>query len=52
MEFYKAHKVTPFAGCGWQLAGSAVSQFVLALGTREGRTVRDRLTGTSVILDC
>lgn len=51
MEFYKANEVTPFAGCGWQLAGPIVSQLVLALGTREGRTVRDRLTGTSVILD-
>jgi hypothetical protein len=51
MEFYKANEVTPFAGCGWQLAGTVVSQLVLALGTRKGRTVRDRLTGTSVILD-
>ena len=51
MEFYKANEINPFAGCGWQLAGPMVSQLLLALGTRERRTVRDRLTGTSVILD-
>jgi hypothetical protein len=51
MDFYKTHEVTPFAGCGWQLAGPALSQLALALGTREGRTIRDRLTGTMVILD-
>lgn len=51
MDFYKTNEVTPFAGCGWQLAGSVVAQLVLALGTREGRTIRDRLTGTRVILD-
>jgi hypothetical protein len=51
MEFYTANDVTPFAGCGWQLAGPVVSQLVLALGSRGGRTVRDRITGTGVIVD-
>jgi hypothetical protein len=51
MEFYKANHVTPFAGCGWQLAGPVGSQLVLALGSRGGRTVRDRITGTGVIVD-
>jgi hypothetical protein len=51
MDFYKTNEVAPFAGCGWQLAGPVVSQLVLALGTREGRTIRDHLTGTRVILD-
>jgi hypothetical protein len=51
IDFSKTNEVTPFAGCGWQLAGPVVFQLVLALGTREGRTIRDRLTGTRVILD-
>ncbi len=51
MELYKANGVTPFAGCGWQLAGPVVTQLVLVLGARGGRTVRDRITGTSVIVD-
>jgi hypothetical protein len=50
MEFYKPNAVNPFAGCGWQLAGPVVSQLVLALGSRGGRTVRDRVTGTNVIV--
>jgi hypothetical protein len=50
-EFYKANDVKPFAGCGWQLAGAVASQLVLALGSRGGRTVRDRITGTSVIAE-
>jgi hypothetical protein len=51
LEFYKANGVNPGAGCGWQLAGPVVSQLVLALGSREARTVRDRITGTGVIVD-
>jgi hypothetical protein len=51
MEFYKANRVNPLAGCGWQLAGPFISQLVLALATRDGRTVRDRITGTAVIVD-
>lgn len=39
------------AGCGWLLAAPVVSQLALALRTRGGRTVRDRITGTSVIMD-
>lgn len=51
MEFYKANTVSPFAGCGWQLAGPVVSQLIIALGSRGGRTVRDRITGISVVVD-
>jgi hypothetical protein len=51
MDFYKTHEINPFAGCGWQLAGPMVSQVVLALGSRERRTIRDRLTSTHVIVD-
>jgi hypothetical protein len=51
MEFNKANDVSPFPGCGWQLAGLVVSQLVLAVGSRGGRTVRDRITGTGVIID-
>jgi hypothetical protein len=38
----------------WQaatLAGPVISQSMLALGSRQGRTVRDRITGTCVIVD-
>jgi hypothetical protein len=51
MEFYKANDVSRFAGCGWLVAGSVVSQLVLALPSRGGRTLRDRMTDTSVIVD-
>jgi 60Kd inner membrane protein len=51
MELYKTNDVNPVAGCGRQLAGPVVSQLVLALGSRGGRTVRDRITGTGVIVD-
>lgn len=50
-ELYNANDVNPFAGCGWLLAGPVVSQIVIALGSRGGRTVRDRITGTVVIVD-
>jgi 60Kd inner membrane protein len=51
LEFYKAKGVNPCAGCGWQPAVPVVSQLVVAAGSRAGRTVRDRITGTSVIVD-
>jgi hypothetical protein len=52
IEFYKGNHVSPFAGCGWQLAGSIIPQVLIAaLGSRDGRTVRDRITGTRVIVD-
>jgi hypothetical protein len=51
MEFYDANDLKPFAGCGWLLAGPVISQSILALGARRGRTVRDRITGTCVIVD-
>ena len=51
MELYKANDVNPLAGCGWQLAGPIGSQLVLALSSRGGRTIRDRVTGTVVIID-
>jgi hypothetical protein len=50
-EFYKANDVNPLAGWGWLLAGPVVSQLALAVGSRRGRTVRDRITSTSVIVD-
>jgi hypothetical protein len=49
MEFYKANDASPLAG--WQLAGPIGSQMIVALGSRRGRTVRDLITGTSVIVD-
>jgi hypothetical protein len=51
MEFFKANNVQPFTGCGWMLARPVISQLVLAAGSRDGRTVRDRITGTAVIVD-
>lgn len=51
MELYKANDVDPFYGCGWQLAAPIVSQAALTLGTRGGRTLRDRITGTEVVVD-
>lgn len=51
MELYEANDVNPFAGCGWQLARPVGSQLAFALASRDGRTVRDRITGTSVVAD-
>jgi len=39
------------SACGWQVAGPILSQLVLAVAIRNGRTVYDRLTGTIVVLD-
>lgn len=50
-ELYKANAVNPFAGCGWQAAGPILSQLLLAMAIRNGRTVYDRLTGTIVVRD-
>jgi hypothetical protein len=50
-DLYNANDVNVFACCGWPLAGAALSHTALALGIREGRTVRDRVTGTRVIVD-
>jgi hypothetical protein len=51
MELYEVNDVNPLAGCGWSLAGPFVTQLVLALASPGGRTVRDRITGTGVIVD-
>jgi hypothetical protein len=51
MEFYKTNDVNPLAGCGWQLAGPFVANVIFAAGSRGGRTLRDRITGTAVIAD-
>jgi hypothetical protein len=51
MEFYEANDVRPFAGCGRTVSALLISHLLLALGTRDGRTVRDRVTGTAVIVD-
>ncbi len=48
-EFYEANDVKVSTGCAWQLAGPIVSQLLLVPGSRGGRTIRDRVTGTSVI---
>ncbi len=49
--FYKSNPVNPVGSCGWALAGGLISQLTLALSARGGRTIRDRVTGTSVIVD-
>jgi hypothetical protein len=51
MEFYKANQVNPLAGCGWLVAGPILSQLVLAIAIRNGRTAYDRVTGTIVVSD-
>jgi 60Kd inner membrane protein len=50
-EFYKANQVNPLAECGWLVAGPILSQLVLAIAIRNGRTAYDRLTGTIVVSD-
>ncbi len=50
-EFYQSNPVNPAGGCGWLVAGPLASQLTLALSSREGRTLRDRITGTGVIVD-
>jgi hypothetical protein len=37
-ELYQANDVNPLAGCSWQLARAVISQLILALGSRRGRT--------------
>lgn len=51
MEFYKSNQVNPRAECGWLVAGPILSQLVLAIAIRNGRTAYDRLTGTIVVRD-
>jgi hypothetical protein len=51
-ELYPTHTPRPTTLWGWWLAGPILSQLVLALGIRDGRTVYDRLTGTTVVTDC
>lgn len=51
MDLYTSNEVNPFAGFKKQVAISLVMRLVLALGSRKGRTVRDRATGTCVIID-
>ena len=43
--------VNPAGGCGWLVAGPLVSQLALGISSRERRTIRDRVTGTGVIVD-
>jgi len=50
-EFYKANHVSPFAGFGWLVADLVFSRVVLFLPSGGGQTVRDRITGTIVIVD-
>jgi hypothetical protein len=50
-EFYRSNPVNPAGGCGWLVAGPLVSQLALGISSREGRTIRDRVTGTGVIVD-
>jgi len=50
-ELYRTHVIRPTTLWGWWLAGPILSQLVLALGIRDGRTVYDRLTGTTVVTD-
>lgn len=51
MELYEANEIRPFAGCGWLVAGPILSQLVLAVAVRNGRTAYDRLTETIVVSD-
>ena len=51
MKFYKNHDVNPASGCGWMVVGPLTSQLVVALSSRGGRTIRDRVTGTAVVVD-
>ncbi len=50
-EFYRANQVNPVAGFAWVVAGQILSQLVLAIAIRNGRTAYDRLTGTIVVSD-
>lgn len=50
-EFYASNSVNPVGACGWVVAGPFLSQVVMALSARDGRTIRDRITGTRVIVE-
>lgn len=50
-EFYRSNPVNLAGGFGWLVAGPLVSQLALAVSSREGRTIRDRVTDTGVIVD-
>jgi hypothetical protein len=49
-EFYAQNRLNLWSGCGQLLAGHLIWNVGVFLGSREGRTVRDRLTGTAVII--
>ena len=50
-RLYQEHEVNPASGCGTAVVGSLVSRAALDLLPLGGRTLRDRLTGTAVVLD-
>jgi hypothetical protein len=51
MDVYKANDVNPLRLWGWLLAGPVAAQLVDVIGSRGRRTIRDRITSTSVIVD-
>lgn len=48
-ELFAKSKSSFLSGCAWQVVGQVGLSALLLLGSREGRTVRDRITGTIVI---
>ena len=51
MQFYKTNRVNPLRGCALPLLHGLLAQLSSALWSRQGQTIRDRVTGTIVVLD-
>ena len=51
VSLYQENEINPFAGCAPSLIGSLVTRLALDLVPVRGRTVRDRVTGTAVVVN-
>jgi hypothetical protein len=51
IRFYESNHVKPFASCGLNLASVMLSTLLTAVWSPGGRSVRDRVAGTVVVLD-
>jgi hypothetical protein len=51
LDFYKANQVDPLASCAWQSVPGSLSSLLVALWSPGGRSIRDRVTGTVVVVD-
>jgi membrane protein insertase Oxa1/YidC/SpoIIIJ len=51
VQFYKINRVNPFTSLAWQLLYGIGSQFSLSLLSWRGRSIRERLMGTAIVVE-